>query len=1062
MSAPTLTGDRRRILAERLLARQARPVPRRDPAAPAPLSFAQQRLWLADRMATRPEQFCVPLAVRLSGPVDADRLRDAFQSVVDRHEVLRTRYRPGADGPVQIVAASAAVDFAVDPDLDPATAAEYRYDLETDLPLRVRLIPHGPHDAVLVLTVHHIASDSWSVGLLFDEVREAYAAGLANRPADLPELPVQYADYALWQHAQARGDRLPARVEAARRALEGAPDSLELPHDRPRPATRTGLGAFHRSTLPPGLAARVHAAARAAKVSPFTLLLALYRVLLGRHAGTGDVVIGIPAAGRGRPEIDRLIGCFLNMLVVRGDTGAAGTVSELIAAEHRRVLAAFEAEVPFERLVEAVAPARGTGVTPLFQTTFSYRPAEPALGSLGRAAVTPYDLPGGVALYDLALDLTGTADGGIAAVWAYDDELFDAGTVAALAGRFSGLVAAAVAAPAGLVADLPVLTPVEHDDLLRHGRAGVCGEDAGADLCTAVWSAGPGPAVSDAFGERDHAWLTGYADRLAAHLQSLGVRSGDRVGVLVGRRAELPAVLLAVARTGAAWVPLDPAHPVDRLRYVLDDCGARALVTDGAPAGLADGIPVVEVDAERPDAVPDPVPRSPERPAYLIYTSGSTGRPKGVAVPHAALSRVFRALREELRLGRHTRFVAVSTVAFDVAQLELLLPLTAGGHVYVADAVQATEPGALAALIDAWRPSTVHATPSLWRLLAQLDWRPDPGIQVLCGGEAMPATVAAWLSEHVAEAYNSYGPTEATIFASLHRLGGDAANTPIGWPLTSHTMYVLDARLRPVPPGAPGELVVGGPALAHGYPRLPARTAAQFVPDPYGPPGSRMYRTGDIVRVGPDGRLRFLGRDDHQIKVRGFRIEAAEVEAALTGCPGVTGAVVTAGRDASGDARLIGHLTGDVPAPAALRATLRERLPDYMVPSLFVTLDAFPLTPTGKVDRAALPEPGPVTGDPADRPQGPTEEVVARIWGELLGLDPVPATANFFDLGGHSLTLARLAFALGSEFGVEVAFNGLFERQTVTEQAALVEELLVAQILALGDDEADEQLRRLS
>ncbi|MFJ9931679.1 amino acid adenylation domain-containing protein [Streptomyces virginiae] len=1033
--------------------------------AQLPLSPAQRRLWFLDRLEGSDPAYHSVVAVRLDGPLDVAALHGALADLTGRHEILRTIH-PASDGePRQVVLPPAAPVLelldAAGADIDEIAARPF--DLATDTPLRAALLTAGPERHTLVLALHHIATDGESWGPLLGDLSHAYAARTGGAAEPRPPLAVQYADYTLWQRALLDG-AAEEQLSYWRTALAGLPEEPVLPTDRPRPEVADPAGAAVAFGLDAALTAQVEALARAHGCTVFMVLQAALAVVLSRLGAGTDVPLGTVVAGRSDEALDDLVGFFVNTLVLRTDLSGDPTFAELLERVRESDLAAFaHQDVPFEQVVEAVNPRRSLSHHPLFQVALTMRRAAAAGPELpGLTAVAEeVDVPR--AEFELALQFTEAAGAGegLSAVAKYRTELFDEATVRALVERLRAVLAAAVRAPRGRVSALEVLLPRERQRLLadwqppappRTGTAVHLEFARRAALHPATVALVSGPDAIT-YGELDR-----RADRLAQRLAGLGVTAETPVGVLMGRSPEVVVAMLAVLKAGGAYLPLHAGQPADRTRRILDAAGCSVLLVDEAHTGLApEGVRTVLAGAaQAPGALAGgggfaAAPCPPGQLAYLMHTSGSTGEPKGVAVTH----------RDVLDLvadrGWHTRgaerVLFHAPHAFDIADYELWVALLSGWQVVVAPEGEPTVAG-LGALIRGAGITAVHLTAGLFRVVAE----EDPGLlagvrEVLTGGDVVsPAAVRAVLAACPdTVVHHLYGPTEATLCATSHLITGAAdadGPVPIGRPLDGTRAYVLDGRMRLVPPGTPGELYLAGAGVARGYHRRPAATAERFVADPFGAPGTRMYRTGDLARWRADGLLEFLGRADEQVKVRGFRVEPGEVEAALATCPGVRQAVVVVRAAADGEKRLAGYVVGEVSGPS-VRRRLERLLPDYMLPSYVLVLDALPLTPNGKVDYRALPEPAlPATGGRA--PRTPREEILAGLFAEVLGLDAVAADAGFFDLGGHSLLATRLVSRIRTALGVELPLRDVFRAQTV---AALAE-------LAGSADRARPPLRR--
>ena len=1036
------------------------PVPRpRDQKEPdLPLSFAQQRLWFLDRMEPGSAAYNMPFGVRVQGGVEPDRLARIFSEVVRRHEVLRTTFAERDGRPVQVIRAEHAVELPVVDLTGLCDRSDFAvrqiareeagrpFDLQRGPLLRLALLRLGERDWLLLVTMHHVVSDGWSMGVLLREIAVLYEAFFEERPSPLPELPVQYADYAVWQRDWLQGDVLQGEIEFWRRQLAGAPHLLELPTDRPRPALQTFRGATRPVALAPDLSPALAALCREKAATPFMVLLAAWALLLGRHAGQDDVVVGSPVAGRNQREIEELIGCFLNLLAFRVEliplTGAPPTFGELLGRVRERALDAYVHQaLPFERLVEEVVHERDLAISPLFQALFSLQNVPSGAIRLPGLELTPVAAESAVAKFDVSLYLTDGAEGIIGSL-EFNSDLFDGTTAERLAERFACLVAGAVADPACPLGDLPLLAPAQRDQLLAGWNA--TAEAFPQELCVhelvgaQVARTPEAPAVSCA-GERwTYRELWDEAGRLAERLVAMGVGPEVLVAIRMERSPRMLAALLGVLRAGGAYVPLDPAHPQERLAHILEDARARVVVTD-------EGLQETGVEGPHPSLSPIVLP---ENLAYVIYTSGSTGRPKGVGVRHRGVVNYLATMARRPGMSAADAVVAVTTLSFDIAVTELLLPLTVGARIELVGRETAADAVRLAATLESAGATVFQATPATWTLLVEGGWKGRPGLKALCGGEALPRALAEKLLSRplgIAELWNVYGPTETTVWSAVCRVSTGSGAVQVGSPLGNTTIHLVGRWGELVPPGAAGELLIGGAGLARGYHGRPDLTAERFVPDPFGEAGARLYRTGDLARRRSDGTLEVLGRIDFQVKIRGFRIEPGEIEAVLASHPQVREFAVVARRDVAGsggEARLVGYVVprgeGEV-SLAALREHLRARLPEYMVPSAFVVLPAFPLNASGKVDRKALPVPAPAASPSAVGRHSELEAAVAGIWCEVLGVPRVGFEDNFFDLGGHSLLLPRIQARLRERLGREVSLVDLLTHTSVRALARHLE-----------------------
>ncbi|MET0396317.1 MAG: non-ribosomal peptide synthase/polyketide synthase, partial [Longimicrobiaceae bacterium] len=1074
--APTVAGLARRIEALRSAGAPAAPpivpVPREGPL---PASFAQQRLWLVDRLDPGSAAYNMPYALRLRGALDAGALRAALDALVLRHEILRTSFVERGGAPVQAVHDPAPVALA-EPDLRRLPAAEREaealrlaaaealrpFDLARGPLLRAALLRLADDDHVLCLTLHHVVSDGWSRGVLVRELSALYAALARGEAPRLPELPVQYADYAVWQRAWLSGGALEEQIGWWKERLAGAPPLLEIPTDRPRAPGSSPAAASIGFRAAPGLPPRLREVARREGATLFMTLLAGWQALLGRWAGQDDVVVGSPVAGRDRRETEGLIGFFVNMLPLRADLSGDPTWRELLARVRRATLGAYDHQaLPFERLVDELGVARSLAHAPVFQTVFTLDQdggdgGRPELGDL---AVASFGGGGHVAKFDLDLVL---ADAGeeLGGALVYRSALFEAATVARMAGHLAAVLDALAADPGMRLSEASLLGDAERAQLLAGARAEPASDPPACvhELFSAQAARTPGlVAVAGPGGTLRYAELERRSNRLAHHLRGRGAGPEVRVGICLERGVEMVVAVLGVLKAGGAYVPLDPAYPAARLAYTLADSGAALLVSESrllaSVPDFGGGRVLLDADREAIAGEPDGAPRSGadlRNAAYVVYTSGSTGLPKGVVVEHAGLANTLLGTRAGFAPAAGEVMPALASFAFDIWGFEVFGPLLSGGEVRLPPREAVLDVERLAGELA--EADAVHAVPALMRELAARV-RAGPGTlprmrRVFVGGDAVPPDLLAEMREAFPAAGIRvlYGPTEASILAAASRPEtGSPGWRVVGRALPGVGLYVCDAAGSLLPAGVPGELWIGGAGVARGYLGRPGLTAERFVPDAFGgEPGARLYRTGDRVRRRADGELEFLGRIDQQVKVRGFRVEPGEVEAALRELPGVREAAVAAREDSVGEKRLVAYVVpaeGARPTAGELRARLQGRLPEHMVPGAFVLLEALPLTPTGKVDRRALPAPaGPAAAEHVS-PRTPAEGVLAEIWGDVLGAERVGVDEDFFELGGHSLLATRVVSRVRAAFGVELPLRALFEAPTVGALAARIDAL---------------------
>ena len=1088
------------------------PIARARVEGDAPLSFAQQRLWFLDQLEPGRATYNVVASVSLVGPLDEGALARSFAEIERRHESLRTKFTSAEGRPRQSVLPPAEPQFRV-VDLrgegaEGARAAALRlaaeeaqrpFDLARGRLYRALLVREGDESHALVLTMHHIVSDGWSMGVFVGEIAALYRAFSAGEPSPLPELPVQYSDFTRWQQSWLQGEVLEAQLGYWRRQLGGAPPALELPTDRPRPPAQSFRGAREPLAFSAEVSAALRALARREGASTFMVLLAGFKALLSRYSGQADVVVGTPIANRSRGEVEGLIGFFANTLVLRTDISGDPTFRELLGRVRRSALGGYaHQDLPFERLVEELNPERQASRHPLFQVMFVLQNTPQSAPSAAGLRFEPFPVEGVTAKFDLTLTAEDSGET-IAASLEYSTDLFDAATAARMLGHLRNLFEGAAADPERRVSELPLAGEAERRLLLRdwNDTARDFGTPRAVHRLFESRAAETPGATAAVLGEESMTYgeLNAKANRLARRLRSLGVCAESRVGVCLERSFDMLAAVLAVLKAGGAYVPLDPEYPAERFAYMLEDSGAGLLLTSEAlaprlPAGAARAL---RLDAEwgtigEEDAGDLESGVGGDNLCYVIYTSGSTGRPKGVAMTHRALANLIDWQHAELHAGEPTTTLQFSSLSFDASFNEMFSAWRSGGTLVLIPEEARRDPALLTSVIR--RHGVDRVLPpyaALQQLAEHADAEGLAGValrEVLSTAEQLhvtPQIVKLFGGMGGAVLRNEYGPSETHV-VTAHTLAGPPeawpALPPIGRPIANTQIYLLDGNLRPAPLGVFGELYVGGDSLARGYLGRPDLTAERFVPDPHGlAPGGRLYKTGDLARYLPGGEIEYLGRIDHQVKIRGFRIELGEVEAALVRHASVREAVAAVRGGTPAERTLVAYLVAEgeaTPAAGELRAFLRDKLPEYMVPSAFVVLDSLPLTPSGKVDRKALPEPGGSRLEPGGEfraPSTPAEEVVAGIWAKVLRLDRVGVRDSFFDLGGHSLLATQVMSRLRDSFQVELPLRVLFESRTVeglVEALArewgdrqVVEEVAatVQQVDALTSEEVGEMLR---
>ena len=1052
-------------------------IPHADRDQRLPLSFAQQRLWFLAQMEGASEAYHIAGGIRLTGVLDVAALRRALDRIVARHEALRTLFIEQDGEASQLILGANIGGFTLlehdlSTDANPSAAlarlseqeAQAPFDLAQGPLVRGRLVRLAADEHVLLVTLHHIISDGWSMGVLIDELGRLYAAYSRGEDDPLPPLPIQYADYAVWQRRWAEGEQLHAQAAYWRQTLAGAPALLELPSDRPRPAQQDYAGALQAVRLDADLSAQLKAFSQRHGVTLFMTLLAGWALTLSRLSGQDDVVIGTSSANRGRAEIEGLIGFFVNTLALRIDLSDSPTVAALIERVKIQTLnAQAHQDIPFEQVVEIVQPPRSLAHAPLFQVMFDWQNTPGGKLTLPGLSLAPVDVAQASAQFDLSLSLKEDGDAIVGSL-EYATALFDPDTVTRYLGYWQALLAGMVANDALAVARLPMLSEAERRQVLYGWNATQA--DYPRDRCAhelfeaqALQTPDADALVWDG-GRLSYAELNVKTNQLAHHLRSLGVKPDDRVAICAERGPDMIIGLLAVLKAGGAYVPLDPAYPSERLAYMLTDSApAVLLIQSGLAARFADCAPAVPrllLDADpapwaaQSGANPDPqaLGLTPQHLAYVIYTSGSTGQPKGVMIEHRSLVNYALGAAEVFELTGADTVLQQNSLNFDLSVEEIFPALLSGATLAPSER--------LFGMDSESRPTFVHLTAAHWHtLVAEWERSPDKAREQLAGvrllnvtGDALsPQKLQAWEAlcpDKPTKLVNTYGPTEATVSctAAYVKHNPEMASVTIGKPMANTRIYFLDAQGEPVPIGVAGEIHVAGDGVARGYLNRPELTAERFIQDPFSnDPEARLYKTGDLGRWREDGTIEFLGRNDFQVKVRGFRIELGEIEARLAEHPALRETAVLAREDGAGGKRLVAYYTGDAGlAVEDLRAHLAEALPEYMVPAAFVHLEALPLTANGKLDRKALPAP---EGDAYavrgyEAPQGETEQALAAIWAELLKVDQVGRHDNFFELGGHSL-LAVTLIARMRQAGLNTDVRELFAAPTLAGLAALAD-----------------------
>ncbi|MGI9290684.1 MAG: non-ribosomal peptide synthase/polyketide synthase [Gammaproteobacteria bacterium] len=1035
------------------------PLTARPDRSTAPLSASQQRLWILDQIEPGNPVYNIPWATRLNGLLETDALQAAVNALIGRHESLRTRFIVADGMPIQAIDNATTLSInslqlhdagqnQLSTELTRLT--QHRFDLSKGPLLKLTLISLGETEHVLHVVMHHIIGDAWSTDVLQRELAELYSAAAELRDAQLPDLPVQFADYAAWQTERLQAAELQTDLQYWKEKLAGAPAVLDLPTDRQRPAVQTFNGDWYELRLPADLNQSLKALANQQNATLYMVLMATFNLLLGRYAGQDDLVVGSPIAGRQQSELENLIGFFINTLAIRTSLNEASSFNELLAQLKQSSLEAYaHQELPFEQLVEELQPDRDTSYAPLFQVMFILQNAPVTRQNWSELEASPVLFDFGFAKLDLTLSMEESGDE-LVGYFEYNTDLFDKRTIAQLAGHLHNLLQQVVSSPDATLNEFELLTASERDTLLTEWNRTSADypRDESLHAVVAAQALASPAATAVICGDRQLSYkeLDEQSNQLAHRLIEAGAGCDVPIALCMDRSVDLIVGLLGILKSGSCYVPLDPDFPADRLRYMLEDSAAPVIVTESSKTELSAGLNTRVICLDQPDDTERPttspaVRVAPDQLAYIIYTSGSTGRPKGVAIEHRAAINFLYSMLNEPGIGKQDRLLAVTTLSFDISILEIFCPLLTSATVVLATKAMSTDGFALTRSLEQDGVTIMQATPATWRMLIQTGWQGTPGLKILCGGEALDPQLAAQLVNCGAELWNMYGPTETTIWSTCEQIHGDQEIITVGQPIANTQCYVLDEQRRPVPVGVGGELWIAGDGVAREYLNRPELTAEKFVADPF-IDGNRMYSTGDLARWRADGRIEVLGRTDFQVKLRGFRIELGEIEAALAAMAEVEQCVTILREDTPGDQRLVAYMTAsgtaDIPEAETLREHLRAELPEYMVPAGFMRLDAFPLTPNGKVDRKQLPTPEWTAQQEYVAPRNELEAALADIWADVLGLEQVGIYDDFFALGGHSLLATQLISRVLDQLQIELSLLALFNRRTI---AGLNEEL---------------------
>ncbi len=1065
----SLTPQQRAVLELKL--RRKQPVAvvpsivRRQSSDVYPASFAQQRFWFLDQLGQGNSAYHIFRGIRLMGPLQETSLEKALNEVIRRHDILRTVFSLRDEKLYQVVKPYSktvlpAEDLAaLDDDIREAEAirlatelANHPFDLAEGPLIRYHLLRLGEQEHILLLVLHHIIADGWSLELILREITQLYEWGCRGIQRHLPEPTVQYGDFSIWQRESLSGARLDAEVRYWRQRLSDAPSVIDLPLDFPRPPLQTSQGRRHLFSFSEEIKQAVKRLGQQEGVTAFMIFLAAFKVLLSRYTGQADIIVGTPSSGRDRLEIESTVGLFINMLALRTRLQDDLTFTDLLARVRETVLEAYShQELPFDRLVEELHPARDLSYSPVFQTTFAYQALSRKIG-FADLSPTPFKIEQVSSKYDLALFITET-ENGLNGILTYNAALLHPATAKRMMSHFGMVVKAVVSNPHLRVSEIPLMGLQEQDEILEEWRGETCGIDE--DLCAHALFEARALETPDAVAviHREISYtyreINERSNQLAHYLKGLGAGPEVLVALCLERSVDMIISLLATLKAGAAYLPLDPSFPKSRLEYMLSDSKVIATITTGKTNDLAglfampSDMKLVRLDEDHDRISIHPrtspaVKATGANLAYVIYTSGSTGNPKGVQITHRSLVNFLLSMQHQPGLEDQSRLLAITTLSFDIAALELLLPLSSGTSLVLADQKELFDGEALQGVVEQENVSEIQATPATWRILLESDWPGSMDLRLFCGGEAMSRELAEQLLPRCRELWNLYGPTETTIWSSLSRITDAREPISIGRPIHNTELYILDRNLDLSPIGVVGELHIGGAGLSRGYLGRPALTAQRFIPNPFGrEKGLRLYKTGDLARYLPNGGIEILGRTDHQIKIRGFRIETGEIESLLTQHPAVSAAVVQAREGGGGEKRLVAYLT--LKSNHSLSSTegiqyLRERLPDYMVPGAIMVLDQFPMTLNGKIDRRALPDP------PQKRagieqtlisPRNAVELQLQVIWQDLLNLQVIGVTESFFDVGGHSLLGLRLLQRVEKTFGQKIPLSAFFQRPTI-------------------------------
>ena len=1017
------------------------------------VSFSQERLLFLAQLEPDSAAYNIPGGVRLEGRLRVEVLRQSLSEIVRRHESLRTTFKEIDGKPAQVISPEAGfylplVDLQELPEAEREAKSRQIISEESQRPFelsagplfRAALVQLSQEEHILVVVMHHIITDGWSLGVFTRELEALYAAFSEGKPSPLPDLPVQYADYAAWQRERLQGEVLEGQIAFWKKKLEGKLEVLQLPSDRLRPPVQTYRGPKQPFELPADLGEELRGFSKRQGATLFMTLLAAFKVLLYRYAGQKDFAVGIPIANRTRSELEGLIGFFVNTLVLRTDMSGDPSFVEFLGRVRNTSFDAFtHQDTPFEKLVEVLNPARDMSYSPLFQVMFVFQNMPKPAVEIQGMKVTSVAIDAGTSMFDLTLYMW-EQEKGLSGNFEYSTALFDTATIERMVGHFETLLKGVVANPNQHISELPLLPECERQRVLVEWNATEAAYPADKTLVQLfeeqVARSPEAMAVTCKDTKLTYGELNGKANRLSSYLRDLGVGPDVLVGLCMERSVDMVVGLIGVLKAGGAYVPLDPGFPIDRLQFMLEDSGVPILLTQAALAGDMSGYngKTVCIDSDwgrisTQNEIDLKALSGADHLAYVIYTSGSTGRPKGVQIPHRALVNFLCSMQREPGLTSADTVLSVTTISFDIFGLELFLPLISGAKVVLVERDDAADGARLIELLRESEATVMQATPATWRLLLQAGWEGNRLLKILCGGEVLPRDLVAPLLERCKEFWNLYGPTETTIWSTVYQVKSKEDPILIGRPIANTQLYILDNSLQPTPVGVTGELHIGGDGLARGYLNRPELTAEKFIPHPFSEdPNSRIYKTGDLARYRADGAIECLGRTDSQVKVRGFRVEPGEIETLLNRHPSIHQSAVVVRSDPLGWNRLEAYIVPkdgrgkDVPD---LRQYLRKDLPEYMLPSKFSFLETLPMTANRKIDRKALAAiPDQAEDNLASSyvaASDPLEMQLSKIWESILGVKPIGIKDNFFEIGGHSLLAARLFARIDKVMGLNLA-----------------------------------------